>query len=339
MIPSGSTGTSAPSAGASCSGGGSPGSACAVAARKRVSAAAMRTRRRTRRNVRPGPRPGVIESPARGRAPAADEHLPGRRQRAAPADPDRRGEPRGARPAGDEQGGVRLRRRRRGHGSDDPREPRRVRPPPDRAADAARRVGPRHVDRAARPAAAVAVPALPRRRAGDGARGRGPRASPAPPPPRACRWCSPTRRRGRWRPSPRALGDSPRWFQLYWSTSDELVESLVRRAEACGCEAIVVTLDTTLLGWRTHDLDLAYLPFLRGKGIAQYTSDPVFRRIIADRAGALGPDEQPRPTPAARADARRSSRARTRTASSPGCAPATRAPPCRRSCASTRARR
>jgi lactate 2-monooxygenase len=97
----------------------------------------------------------------------------------------------------------------------------------------------------------------------------------------------------------RELGDSPRWFQLYWSTSDELVESLVRRAEACGCEAIVVTLDTTLLGWRTHDLDLAYLPFLRGKGIAQYTSDPVFRRIIATDPVTLGPDEQPRPTPAA----------------------------------------
>ena len=59
-----------------------------------------------------------------------------------------------------------------------------------------------------------------------------------------------------------------------------------RRAEACGCEAIVVTLDTTLLGWRTRDLDLAYLPFLRGKGIAQYTSDPVFRRIVASDAGA-----------------------------------------------------
>lgn len=76
------------------------------------------------------------------------------------------------------------------------------------------------------------------------------------------------------------LGDSPRWFQLYWSTSDELVESLIGRAEACGCEAIVLTLDTTLLGWRTRDLDLAYLPFLRGKGIAQYTSDPVFRRLM-----------------------------------------------------------
>jgi len=96
-----------------------------------------------------------------------------------------------------------------------------------------------------------------------------------------------------------ALGDGPRWFQLYWSTSNELVESFVRRAEACGCEAIVVTLDTTLLGWRTHDLDLGYLPFLRGKGIAQYTSDPVFRRIVATEPAQLAPDERPKPTPAA----------------------------------------
>ena len=35
------------------------------------------------------------------------------------------------------------------------------------------------------------------------------------------------------------LGDTPRWFQLYWSTSNELVESFVSRAESCGCEAIV----------------------------------------------------------------------------------------------------
>jgi lactate 2-monooxygenase len=89
-----------------------------------------------------------------------------------------------------------------------------------------------------------------------------------------------------------ALGDSPRWFQLYWSISDELVESFVSRAERCGCEAIVVTLDTTILGWRTRDLDLAYLPFLRGKGIAQYTSDPVFTRLLADRAGG---DSVPEP--------------------------------------------
>ena len=80
----------------------------------------------------------------------------------------------------------------------------------------------------------------------------------------------------------RAMGDAPRWFQLYWSTSDELVESLVSRAERCGCSAIVLTLDTTMLGWRIRDLDLAYLPFLRGKGIAQYTSDPVFVEALQE---------------------------------------------------------
>ena len=94
------------------------------------------------------------------------------------------------------------------------------------------------------------------------------------------------------------LEDSPRWFQLYWSVSDDLVESLVSRAEACGCEAIVVTLDTTLLGWRTRDLELAYLPFLRGKGIAQYTSDPVFRRLMDEEPGAM-PGQAPRPNLAA----------------------------------------
>jgi lactate 2-monooxygenase len=91
-----------------------------------------------------------------------------------------------------------------------------------------------------------------------------------------------------------AMGPSPRWFQLYWSTSNELVESLVGRAEACGCEAIVVTLDTTMLGWRARDLALGYLPFLRGKGIAQYTSDPVFQRLIEDRAvGGGAPTPRP----------------------------------------------
>jgi len=86
----------------------------------------------------------------------------------------------------------------------------------------------------------------------------------------------------------RAMGDAPRWFQLYWSRNDALVESFVRRAEGCGCEAIVVTLDTTLLGWRARDLDLAYLPFLRGKGIAQYLSDPVFMASLGDVAPPAG---------------------------------------------------
>src|SRR3954452_25217157 len=93
-----------------------------------------------------------------------------------------------------------------------------------------------------------------------------------------------------------ALGDTPRWFQLYWSTSDELVASFVSRAAAAGASAIVVTLDTTLLGWRSRDLDLAYLPFLRGKGIAQYTSDKVFRRLLKDPAAPGQEPPQPKPT-------------------------------------------
>jgi lactate 2-monooxygenase len=79
------------------------------------------------------------------------------------------------------------------------------------------------------------------------------------------------------------MGNSPRWFQLYWSKSNALVISFIRRAEKCGCKAIVVTLDTTMLGWRTRDLDLAYLPFLEGKGIAQYTSDPVFQQMMDEK--------------------------------------------------------
>ncbi len=81
-----------------------------------------------------------------------------------------------------------------------------------------------------------------------------------------------------------AMGNGARWFQLYWSKSNELVKSFVERAERCGCSAIVVTLDTTVLGWRTRDLDLAYLPFLEGKGIAQYTSDPVFQKLMDEPA-------------------------------------------------------
>ena len=101
-----------------------------------------------------------------------------------------------------------------------------------------------------------------------------------------------------------AMGDSPRWFQLYWSSNDDLVESFVQRAEASGAQAIVVTLDTHMLGWRPRDLDAAYLPFIRGEGIAQYTSDPVFRRLVAERVAlsrsgtqAAPPGPKPRITP------------------------------------------
>lgn len=83
-----------------------------------------------------------------------------------------------------------------------------------------------------------------------------------------------------------AMGESPRWVQLYWSTDEALVDSTIARAEAVGAGALVVTLDTTLLGWRPQDLNLGSLPFSKGVGIAQYTSDPRFADIVAARIAA-----------------------------------------------------
>ena len=88
-----------------------------------------------------------------------------------------------------------------------------------------------------------------------------------------------------------AMGDEPRWFQLYWSKDEGLVDSLIARAEGVGAGALVVTLDTTVLGWRPQDLNLGSLPFSQGQGIAQYTSDPRFRDIVAERIA--NPVEQP----------------------------------------------
>ena len=53
---------------------------------------------------------------------------------------------------------------------------------------------------------------------------------------------------------------------------------MLRRAKASGYTNLVVTLDTMLLGWRTHDLDRPYLPFLHGVGSQGGLSDPVFMK-------------------------------------------------------------
>lgn len=77
-----------------------------------------------------------------------------------------------------------------------------------------------------------------------------------------------------------ANGDGTRWFQLYWPNDEYVCASFLSRAEAAGFTALVVTLDTWLLGWRPHDLEHAYLPFLTGKGLATYFSDPVFCSLL-----------------------------------------------------------
>jgi lactate 2-monooxygenase len=73
-----------------------------------------------------------------------------------------------------------------------------------------------------------------------------------------------------------AMGAATRWFQLYWGKDHELTTSLLQRAEKSGYSAVVVTLDTAMLGWRERDLQHPYLPFLFGHGLANYLTDPVF---------------------------------------------------------------
>ncbi|WBB62239.1 lactate 2-monooxygenase [Streptomyces sp. WMMC500] len=78
-----------------------------------------------------------------------------------------------------------------------------------------------------------------------------------------------------------ASGAGPRWYQLYWPNDDEVCASILARARAAGFTALVVTLDTWTLAWRPHDLDTAYLPFIRGVGTAVAFSDPAFRAGLA----------------------------------------------------------
>ncbi|SEM18034.1 FMN-dependent dehydrogenase, includes L-lactate dehydrogenase and type II isopentenyl diphosphate isomerase [Mesobacillus persicus] len=75
--------------------------------------------------------------------------------------------------------------------------------------------------------------------------------------------------------------DGLKWFQLYWSSDREIAASMVKRAENAGYRAIVVTLDTPMMGWREKDIENAYLPFLMGQGIGNYLEDPVFCSRLA----------------------------------------------------------
>ncbi|MFB6118188.1 lactate 2-monooxygenase [Halosegnis sp.] len=90
-----------------------------------------------------------------------------------------------------------------------------------------------------------------------------------------------------------ALGDTPKWFQYYWSSDDAVAESFLDRAEDAGYEAIVVTVDAPTLGWRERLLEKGYYPFLEGEGMGNYFSDPAFRAQL---------DEPPEENPEAAVD-------------------------------------
>jgi isopentenyl diphosphate isomerase/L-lactate dehydrogenase-like FMN-dependent dehydrogenase len=79
-----------------------------------------------------------------------------------------------------------------------------------------------------------------------------------------------------------AMGPTLPWFQLYWGRNPDFTASLLQRAEAAGFHALVVTLDTKILGWRERDLQHAYLPFLYGDGLTNFFNDPVFRAALPE---------------------------------------------------------
>jgi lactate 2-monooxygenase len=81
-----------------------------------------------------------------------------------------------------------------------------------------------------------------------------------------------------------AAGSSSRWFQFYWVNDRDVALSLLQRAQRAGYTTLVITVDTVMLGWRPADLDRAYLPFLRGVGVRNYTTDPHFMAAIPSRA-------------------------------------------------------
>ncbi|RNJ25569.1 lactate 2-monooxygenase [Halosegnis longus] len=90
-----------------------------------------------------------------------------------------------------------------------------------------------------------------------------------------------------------ALGDTPKWFQYYWSADRDVAASFLDRAEEAGYEAIVLTVDAPTLGWRERLLSKGYYPFLDGEGMGNYFSDPAFRESL---------DEPPEENPEAAVD-------------------------------------
>jgi isopentenyl-diphosphate delta-isomerase len=84
------------------------------------------------------------------------------------------------------------------------------------------------------------------------------------------------------------VGSTPKWFQFYWSSDEDIARSFLSRAEEAGYDAIVVTVDAPILGWRERLLERGYYPFLEGEGVANYFSDPAFRARLDN-----SPEEDP----------------------------------------------
>ena len=79
----------------------------------------------------------------------------------------------------------------------------------------------------------------------------------------------------------RVMGKSPRWFQLFWGTENEIALSMIKRAEVAGYSAIVISFDRPLIGWRERDLRNVYFPKMFSRALANFLQDPVFLSKLA----------------------------------------------------------
>lgn len=72
------------------------------------------------------------------------------------------------------------------------------------------------------------------------------------------------------------------WFQLYVQPDEEFTESVVRRAAAAGCRALVVTVDSPAHGKRERDLRNGFLDLPAGMSTAHMAGRPIgFRPDLA----------------------------------------------------------
>ena len=80
----------------------------------------------------------------------------------------------------------------------------------------------------------------------------------------------------------KAAPNSMRLFQLYWSKNEDISYSMVERAEKAGFSAIVLTIDTVMLGWRTEDVRNQFSPLKLGFAKGNYMQDPAFTASLPD---------------------------------------------------------
>lgn len=88
-----------------------------------------------------------------------------------------------------------------------------------------------------------------------------------------------------------AVPDSPKWFQLYWPSDEEILASILKRVKDNGFHTLVVTLDTWSMAWRSSDLDTGTAPFAVGVGDEVAFHDPVFRRKFAEQNDGDRPED------------------------------------------------